>query len=59
MEIVIEDIEALNFDLIEETDEQQKDWRFQREECKYNDIYLNQYCVIDKLISFTIFKNIL
>jgi len=32
IEIVIEDIEALNFDLIEETDEQQKDWRFQREE---------------------------
>ena len=32
MEIVVEDIEALNFDLLEETDEQQKDWRFQKEE---------------------------
>lgn len=32
MEIVVEDIEALNFDFLEETDEQQKDWRLGREE---------------------------
>jgi len=32
MEIVVEDIEALEFDLIEEWDEQQKDWRFQKED---------------------------
>jgi len=32
MEIVVEDIEALNFDLLEETDTQQSDWRFQKEE---------------------------
>ena len=36
MEIVVEDIEALEFDLIEEWDEQQKDWRFQKEDCKYD-----------------------
>ena len=35
MEIVVEDIEALNFDLLEETDTQQSDWRFQKEECMY------------------------
>jgi len=32
MEIVVEDIEALNFDFLEETDEQQKDWRMGNEE---------------------------
>merc|ERR1712020_39425 len=32
MEIVVEDIEALNFDFLEETDEQQKDWRLGTEE---------------------------
>ena len=34
LEIVVEDIEALNFDFLEETDEQQKDWRLQTEERK-------------------------
>merc|ERR1712038_1389164 len=32
MEIVVEDIEAINFDFLEETDEQQKDWRLHNEE---------------------------
>ena len=32
IEIVVEDIEALNFDFLEETDEQQKDWRLHNEE---------------------------
>ena len=41
MEIVVEDIEALEFDLIEEWDEQQKDWRFQKEDCKYDLFKLN------------------
>ena len=35
MEIVVEDIEALEFDYLEQWDEQQKDWRFETEECKY------------------------
>ena len=35
MEIVVEDIEALNFDFLEETDEQQKDWRMGNEENKF------------------------
>ena len=36
MEVVVEDIESLEFDLLEEWDEQQKDWRFANEECKYD-----------------------
>lgn len=32
MEIVVEDIESINFDFLEETDEQQKDWRLGTEE---------------------------
>lgn len=32
LEIVVEDIEALNFDYLEETDLQQKDWRLHTEE---------------------------
>ena len=40
MEIVVEDIEALEFDYLEQWDEQQKDWRLETEECKYD--YINQ-----------------
>ena len=36
IEIVVEDIEALNFDFLEETDEQQKDWRLHNEEGNLN-----------------------
>ena len=42
IEIVVEDIEALNFDFLEETDEQQKDWRLHTEE-GYS-IARYQYC---------------
>jgi len=42
IEIVVEDIEALNFDFLEETDEQQKDWRLQTEE-RYT-IAREKYC---------------
>jgi len=42
IEIVVEDIEALNFDYLEETDEQQKDWRLCTEE-RYQ-IARQRYC---------------
>ena len=48
IEIVVEDIEALNFDFLEETDEQQKDWRLHTEE-GYS-IARYQYCNLQKRI---------
>jgi len=42
IEIVVEDIEALNFDFLEETDEQQHDWRLHNEEGYH--VKRFQYC---------------
>ncbi len=41
MEIVVEDIEALNFDFHEQTAEQQRDWRLGNEERKYKHSIVN------------------